>query len=165
MIAKLLATYPDAPSLAAAEEAALSETLRPLGLHRRRAKTLVAFSAAFARGVWRRPEELPGIGQCAQTIRMNSPNPGPDPKTLSRVRTASPVALAKGPVLEAACQVSLSRVLLLADAADAFAIFCEGRGAEVEPHDHALRWYVDWLRALEASHGRTVAGSCSDSSF
>ena len=72
MYAKLLAAYPDAPSLAAAEEEAVAEMLRPLGLHRRKAKILVALSAAFARGVWRRPEELPGVGRCAHTtIRTN----------------------------------------------------------------------------------------------
>ena len=37
--------------------------IRPLGLHRRRARTLIDFSVAFLKGAWRRPEELPGIGQ------------------------------------------------------------------------------------------------------
>jgi len=29
---------------------------------------------------------------------------------------------------------------------DAWMIFCEGRWQEVEPRDHALVWYHDWLR-------------------
>ena len=34
-------------------------------------------------------------------------------------------------------------------ASDAFAIFCEGRWRETVPHDHALRWYKDWLVTVE----------------
>lgn len=30
-------------------------------------------------------------------------------------------------------------------AADAYAIFCEGRWREVNPEDHMLRKYRDWL--------------------
>lgn len=97
VISRLLASYPDAPSLAAADEEVVAETLRPLGLHRRRAKTLLAFSRAFVTGEWRRPEQLPGVGQYA---------------------------------------------------ADAYAIFCEGRWQDTEPRDHALRWYCEWLKAV-----------------
>lgn len=97
VLARLLRCYPDAASLAVADPTTVEDTLRPLGLHRRRARTIIAFSSEFLKGAWRRPEELPGIGQYA---------------------------------------------------ADAHRIFCEGRWAEVEPQDHALRWYVGWLRSL-----------------
>ena len=43
----------------------VEEILRPLGLHRKRARTVLAFSAAFLQGVWRQPQELPGVGQYA----------------------------------------------------------------------------------------------------
>ena len=97
VLARLLASFPDAASLAAADVAVIEQMLHPLGLHRRRARTLITFSAEFLKGAWRRPEELPGIGRYA---------------------------------------------------ADAHTIFCEGRWAEVQPHDHALQWYCDWLRLL-----------------
>lgn len=102
VLARLLEQFPDAAAMAAADVAAIEETLRPLGLHRRRARTVIAFSAEFLKGAWRRPEELPGIGRYGS---------------------------------------------------DAHAIFCEGRWAEVQPHDHALRWYVTWLQLIE--HGAT----------
>ena len=100
VVARLLRAFPDAATMAAADPERLEGILHPLGLHRRRTRTLISFSMAFLKGEWRQPIELPGIGQYG---------------------------------------------------ADAFAIFCEGRWREVEPHDHALRWYCDWLRALEAS--------------
>ena len=31
-------------------------------------------------------------------------------------------------------------------ASDAHRIFCEGRWRDAQPHDHALRWYVEWMR-------------------
>lgn len=98
VLARLLDAFPDAASLAAADAEALEDILRPLGLHRRRARTLVAFSAEFLKGEWRKAEELPGIGRYA---------------------------------------------------ADAHAIFCEGRWRETEAQDHALSWYVDWIRTTE----------------
>ena len=110
VLARLLRAYPDAAAMAAAEPADVEVLLRPLGLHRRRAQTLVAFSRAFLEGTWRSPLELPGIGPYA---------------------------------------------------ADAYAIFCTGRWreSECEPRDHALRWYVDYLRSVEgASGGRHEAG-------
>lgn len=96
VLARLLGRFPDAASLAAADASALEEILRPLGLHRKRSVAVIAFSAAFLKGEWRRPEELPGIGRYAS---------------------------------------------------DAHQIFCEGRWREAQPHDHALRWYVEWMRA------------------
>ena len=100
VLARLLDRFPDAPTLAGADATHVEEMLRPLGLHRRRARTLLDLSAAFLKGTWRRAEELPGIGQYA---------------------------------------------------ADAYAIFCEGRWRETEPQDHALRWYTEWLRTVEDS--------------
>ena len=98
ILARLLSSFPDAASLAAANVSAVEEILRPLGLHRRRARTLVTLSEEFLKGRWRQPEELPGIGKYAS---------------------------------------------------DAHELFCCGRWREVEPQDHALRWYVDWLRTLD----------------
>ena len=63
VLAQLLDAFPDAVVLSRADSAEVERLIRPLGLHRRRARTLIDFSAAFLKGVWRRPEELPGIGQ------------------------------------------------------------------------------------------------------
>jgi hypothetical protein len=38
-------------------------------------------------------------------------------------------------------------------AADAHAIFCEGKYRETQPADHALNWYRDWLMGLDAGGG------------
>ena len=97
VLSRLLDRFPDAASLAAADVAVIEEILRPLGLHRRRARSVILFSSAFLKGAWRKPEELPGVGRYG---------------------------------------------------ADAHAIFCEGQWATCEPDDHALRWYVDWIRGL-----------------
>ena len=106
VLSRLLAAWPDAAALASADAESVESILRPLGLHRRRARTLIRFSSEFLKGAWRTPEELPGIGEYA---------------------------------------------------ADAHAIFCEGRWREREPRDHALRWYIDWIRTTEGA-GEEVAG-------
>ena len=98
VLARLLDSYPDAAALAHADVSDVEALLKPLGLHRRRAFSLVAFSKQFLKGEWRQPKELFGIGQYA---------------------------------------------------ADAHAIFCEGRPYTVQPSDHALRWYVLWMRTLD----------------
>ena len=98
VLARLLAAFPDAASLASAEVAQIEELLRPLGLHRRRARTLIAFSTAFLKGEWRTPRDLPGIGRYGS---------------------------------------------------EAHELFCRGQWRELEPHDHALRWYIDWIRTLD----------------
>ena len=65
MLCRLLRQMPDAAALASAEPAQLEALLRPLGLHRRRAQTLIDMSRAFLDGSWRRVEELPGVGKYA----------------------------------------------------------------------------------------------------
>ena len=97
VLARLLDAFPDAAALAAANVELIEEILHPLGLHRRRARTLLVFSQAFLKGEWRRPDELPGIGRYGS---------------------------------------------------DAHEIFCRGRWQDVDPQDHALRWYIDWVRTL-----------------
>ncbi len=61
----LLREYPSAEALAAADVASLEARLRPLGLWRRRARTLVALSRRFVEGGWTDPRELPGVGRYA----------------------------------------------------------------------------------------------------
>ena len=65
VLCRLLRQMPDAAALASAEPAQLEALLRPLGLHRRRAQTLIDMSRAFLGGSWRRVEELPGVGKYA----------------------------------------------------------------------------------------------------
>ena len=61
----LLERFPDAAALSAADPAAVESLLQPLGLHRRRTRSLIAFSSAFLAGSWRMPQELPGVGKYA----------------------------------------------------------------------------------------------------
>ena len=110
VLTRLLAAWPDAAALASADAESVEAILRPLGLHRRRARTLIRFSSKFLEGAWRKPEELPGIGEYA---------------------------------------------------ADAHAIFCEGRWRDCEPRDHALRWYTDWIRTTEVAGEADMAGGTS----
>ena len=65
VLCRLLRRAPDAAALAVADASELEAILRPLGLHRRRAQTLLSFSRAFLAGSWRRVEELPGVGKYA----------------------------------------------------------------------------------------------------
>lgn len=58
--------WPDAGRMAAARPATLEEALRPLGLHRRRARLLRRMSAAYEAGGWTDPGELPGVGTYAR---------------------------------------------------------------------------------------------------
>lgn len=64
--ARLFVAYPTALELSQAEPAALVELLKPLGFQNRRAKTLLAFSEAFAKREWKDASELPGIGEYAR---------------------------------------------------------------------------------------------------
>lgn len=61
----LFSRFPSPATLAHAPHGDLESLLRPLGLQTRRASLLVAFSAAFARGDWSDPAELPGVGRYA----------------------------------------------------------------------------------------------------
>lgn len=102
VLSSLLRRFPDAASLAAAAPSSMEPLLRSLGLHKQRARVVVALSAAYMAGSWDRVEELPGVGRYA---------------------------------------------------ADAHAIFCEGKYRETQPADHALNWYRDWLMGLDAGGG------------
>jgi methyl-CpG-binding domain protein 4 len=65
MIDRLLERYPTPLDLATAELSGLELLLRPLGLWRRRARTLVEMSRRIANGEWSDPRDLPGVGQYA----------------------------------------------------------------------------------------------------
>lgn len=64
VIRQFFLLYPTACDAAAAEHASLAELLRPLGLHNRRARSLIALSNAFD-GCWNDVIELPGVGRYA----------------------------------------------------------------------------------------------------
>ena len=57
--------WPDATSLASADEEELRSLIKPLGLSSRRAKILIRFSSAFSEGGWTDVTDLPGIGKYA----------------------------------------------------------------------------------------------------
>ena len=62
VLPRLFAVAPDPPAAAAADVVALAAVLRPLGLHNRRAASLVALGRAMAGGGWTDPAALPGVG-------------------------------------------------------------------------------------------------------
>ena len=62
VLCRLLREWPDAAAAAAADAAAVEAVVRPLGLHRRRSRTIIAFSKAFLEDSWTRADELPGVG-------------------------------------------------------------------------------------------------------
>ncbi|XP_048588363.1 methyl-CpG-binding domain protein 4-like [Nematostella vectensis] len=55
--------YPDAAEASKADPGPISDLLRPLGLHEKRAKALVQFSAEFLSRDWIYPDTLYGIGK------------------------------------------------------------------------------------------------------
>lgn len=63
ILSSLLRRFPNPASLAAACPSNVEPLLRPLGLHRQRARAVVFFSAAYVAGGWGKVEELPGVGR------------------------------------------------------------------------------------------------------
>ena len=62
VLCRLLREWPDAAAAAAAAAAAVEAGVRPLGLHRRRSRTIIAFSKAFLEDSWKTAGDLPGVG-------------------------------------------------------------------------------------------------------
>ena len=57
--------YPDAQAMIAADELELSDLIRPLGMWRKRVKTLKRFSMEYLLGNWKTAKELYGCGKYA----------------------------------------------------------------------------------------------------
>jgi methyl-CpG-binding domain protein 4 len=91
---KFFEMYPKASAAAIADEKVIEALIQPIGLSKRRAKTLVRMSREYIDKNWKEPEELYGIGKYAN---------------------------------------------------DAWKIFCTEKWKSVQPKDHALVWYHDWL--------------------
>jgi len=64
VIEQFFLMFPTAQDAAVADQTTLAELLQPLGLHNRRAKSLIALSRAFD-GCWHDVVELPGVGRYA----------------------------------------------------------------------------------------------------
>ena len=83
---ELFSKYPTEYEMMEAEEDELSEILKPLGLYRRRARTLIKFSWMWVNG-FTDVMELHGIGQYAkdswEIFQMNNMNVNPTDKVLS----------------------------------------------------------------------------------
>ena len=94
IIDELFSRYPNALTMAEAEEDRLRQLLQPLGLVNKRVKTLKRFSNEYLAKDWETPKELYGCGKYAD---------------------------------------------------DAWRIFCRGDWRQVEPNDHALNAYYDFL--------------------
>ena len=82
---ELLSKYPTEYEMMEADEDELSEILRPLGLYRRRAKTLIKFSWMWVNG-FTDVMELHGVGKYAkdswEIFQMNNMNVVPTDKVL-----------------------------------------------------------------------------------
>jgi methyl-CpG-binding domain protein 4 len=100
VIYDLFDTWPDAASLSRADEDALSELLKPLGMYRRRAKSLRRMSHEYLSNTWSTAKDLYGCGKYAD---------------------------------------------------DCWRIFCKGDWRNVQPQDHALNFYHNWLSSKEAA--------------
>lgn len=62
---KFFDRWPDAESLAAAEQAAVSDVIASLGFKNRRAKNLVGMARKYIEGGWSDSRDLPGVGEYA----------------------------------------------------------------------------------------------------
>jgi methyl-CpG-binding domain protein 4 len=113
----------------------IEEILRPLGLHRKRARALVKLSEDYvsAKGAAALPEGPPGG---AEVDGAEGGVIGGAPNNSSRLRV--PVASLHG---------------VGAYASDAHAMFCEGL-LGVAPRDHALRWWYAWALERRESERR-----------
>ena len=92
--------WPVPASLLDADVQELQELIKPLGMWRKRSKTLKRFTEEYLTGEWQTPRDIYGCGKYAD---------------------------------------------------DAWRIFCRGDWEEVEPNDHALNNYHNWLRNNEQS--------------
>ena len=92
--------WPAPVSLLGADEQELQELIKPLGMWRKRSKTLRRFTREYLTLEWETPKDLYGCGKYAD---------------------------------------------------DAWRIFCIGEWSMVEPNDHALNNYHNWLRDNEQS--------------
>ena len=62
---KFFEMYPRASAAALADEKAIESLIQPIGLSKRRAKTLVRMSKEYIAKSWKEPVELYGIGKYA----------------------------------------------------------------------------------------------------
>ena len=97
----LFKEYSSPQDMSKASQEDLSALLKPLGLYRRRSKSLIKFSQDFLKRSWTLPSEMYGCGKYAD---------------------------------------------------DCYKVFCTGEWKSVQPTDHALKDYVDWLRERESNN-------------
>lgn len=63
VVAKMFELWPDASSLAQADDAVLEDLIRPLGMQKKRTQTLKRMSAQYVSGNWKQAKDLHGIGK------------------------------------------------------------------------------------------------------
>jgi methyl-CpG-binding domain protein 4 len=61
----LFYNYPDASSMANADQNFLAHMLKPLGLYNRRSKSLIRFSREYSTTDWKKPSDLHACGKYA----------------------------------------------------------------------------------------------------
>lgn len=65
VLPRLFAKYPDAASMAAADQGQLSQVISRLGFGNRRASNLIKMSQHYLGSNWKHARDLPGIGEYA----------------------------------------------------------------------------------------------------
>jgi methyl-CpG-binding domain protein 4 len=63
VVAKMFELWPDASSLAQADDVVLEDLIRPLGMQKKRTQTLKRMSAQYVSGNWKQAKDLHGIGK------------------------------------------------------------------------------------------------------
>lgn len=66
VIWKFFDRWPTASSIIESDREEIEQMLQQLGMHHRRAKTIIKMSRTFNMSKWNDPTELPGIGQYAK---------------------------------------------------------------------------------------------------
>lgn len=63
VVEEMFQRWPNAQALVSAPDADLEDLIRPLGMQRKRTRTLKRMSAEYAAGGWKQAKELHGIGK------------------------------------------------------------------------------------------------------
>ena len=83
VVPMLFSKWPDAKSLAAANQCELREVISSLGFKNRRSENLIKMAKAYLKNNWKSARDLPGIGDyaadawelfCRQTMPQKCPN-------------------------------------------------------------------------------------------
>jgi len=152
ILSVFLETYPDPQAAVEAELLSLQDIMRPLGLHRRRAVTLKAFSAAY--------DELESEKGWNPGCWINRSSAGrrSQPEALPTEDAASVLSAA---VVATKCK-RVARLPGVGEyAVDAFRLLCCRSPREKGPKDHALAWVHNYRAAATPPHLKLMCSNAS----